>query len=347
MAKILVTGGTGEIGKVLIPSMLQDGYSVIVITRKRSSRAAKKLAKMGCSIYQGDIRDPTSLMDLPCVEGVFHLAGLTKWEADEEALWQTNVEGTKTLLEWSAKTGVRKFVFASSIEAVGRLKLEDVPTNEDCPCSPIDPYGESKLAAERLVRQYCQDNAITTTIARIGGVYTDHSHSKNKHIDRWIISFMAGYESEAKSQFKKRYIHLIHLSDVIRGLKLLYENARSNDKTFFLVGNEYATDEEIFHLVGFFMGYDNYLEGNLEAHPATEGAVHQAFSIERIKRDLGYSPLISLKDGVARKVAWYQSKGSLFKCKEVAKARAKNRLRSLKPLMRRFGQQYVNRKTNR
>lgn len=137
MARILVTGASGFIGRALVPALAQGGHEVRAPGRAET----------------GDIGGrPDWRPLLEGCDGVVHLAGLAHARHGEAALWRVNVEATAHLAEQAARAGVRRFLLMSSVKAaIDRIARP--LTEADAP-APETAYGRSKLAAEATVLQH-------------------------------------------------------------------------------------------------------------------------------------------------------------------------------------------------
>ena len=145
--RILVTGGAGYLGCCLVPVLAERGHEVRVFDR-------------GCFGFdglpatsphvRGDIRrlqeHPTLMDD---IDAVIHLAGLANdpsCDLDPEMAWDVNVESTLELAHLAIKSGVKRFVFASSCAVYGQGVFSRL--DEASPANPVSTFGRSKRAAE-------------------------------------------------------------------------------------------------------------------------------------------------------------------------------------------------------
>ncbi|GLF98431.1 UDP-glucose 4-epimerase GalE [Streptomyces yaizuensis] len=150
----LITGGAGYIGAHVARAMAQAGEAAVVLD-DLSSGIAGRLPE-GVPLVHGSVGDREALDRVLAehrVTGVVHLAAAKQVaESVEQPLryYRENVHGLTVLLEAVVAAGVPRFLFSSSAAVYGVPELDPIP--ESAPCVPINPYGETKLAGEWLVR---------------------------------------------------------------------------------------------------------------------------------------------------------------------------------------------------
>ncbi|MGW7237523.1 UDP-glucose 4-epimerase GalE [Streptomyces sp. NPDC054804] len=164
----LITGGAGFIGAHVVRAMLTAGERVAVYDDLSTGDPAR--VPDGVTFVKGSVLDGTllrrTLSDLG-IDGVVHLAAKKQvGESVERPLhyYRENVHGLQTLLEAAADTGVRHFLFSSSAAVYGMPDVDLV--TENTPCAPLNPYGETKLAGEWLVRAAGRAHGMTTACLR-------------------------------------------------------------------------------------------------------------------------------------------------------------------------------------
>lgn len=165
MSSILVTGGSGFVGRTLIPLLVQRGYSVRALAR--SAEASRAVQALGAQAVQGDLTTADSLAHtVQGVSAIVHLAAHVKDWGPRAEFERINVEGTRLLLEAARRAGVPRFVHIST-EAVllDGTPLVDADETRPIPAEPIGPYAWSKARAERLVMS-ADDAALRTVILR-------------------------------------------------------------------------------------------------------------------------------------------------------------------------------------
>lgn len=165
--RVLVTGGHGFVGTHLVRQLLADGALVRCLYRRAGEPAS--LAGLDVEIVPGDIRDPERLaVAVAGVDEVYHLAALTRSMTRRQML-ETNVGGTRHLLEACRRAGTPgRVVLCSSLAATGPSR-PGAPVDEHAPHAPITWYGESKALCERLAAHYRSELPIS--VVRPPAVY--------------------------------------------------------------------------------------------------------------------------------------------------------------------------------
>jgi UDP-glucose 4-epimerase len=164
----LITGGAGYIGAHVVRAMREAGEAVVVFddlsTGDRSRVPADVPFVRGSTLDGARLRHT---MDEFSVRGVVHLAA-KKQVAESVELplhyYRENVQGLQVLLEASTESQVRAFLFSSSAAVYGMPDVKLV--GEDTPCAPINPYGETKLAGEWMVRAAGRAHGMATACMR-------------------------------------------------------------------------------------------------------------------------------------------------------------------------------------
>lgn len=164
---ILVTGGAGYIGSHTIIELLASGHSVVVVDNLSNSsaeslRRVEQITGQAVPFHEFDLRDRARLEALFAsekIDAVIHFAGLKAvGESVAKALWyyQNNLESTLTLLDVMRQHEVKKLVFSSSATVYG--DPAKLPITEDMPLSATNPYGQTKLMIEQILRDTAATN---------------------------------------------------------------------------------------------------------------------------------------------------------------------------------------------
>jgi UDP-glucose 4-epimerase len=155
MKKILVVGGAGFIGSCVNKQLADGGFQTVVLDNL--SRGSRSSVCRG-QLIEGDLGDGALLDQLFSthpIEAVMHFAAFTdvgESIASPHLYYQNNVVKTLTLLEAMRQHKVDKLVFSSSAAVYGLPQQELI--DESHPCTPINPYGETKLMVEKILHTY-------------------------------------------------------------------------------------------------------------------------------------------------------------------------------------------------
>jgi dihydroflavonol-4-reductase len=159
--KILVTGGTGFLGKALVDRLLEAGHAVRLLARSPPSGSTAR----SVDYLRGDLRDPGSIRaSLEGIEILYHLAGLVSFAPEDgRAMYELHVECTQRLLREAAEAGVRRIVLASTSGTIAVSKEDRVGTEaDDYPIAAVGrwPYYLSKIYQEKVALQFCREHSI-------------------------------------------------------------------------------------------------------------------------------------------------------------------------------------------
>lgn len=329
--KILVTGATGFIGSHLTDRLVNEGYDVTALVRKTSNTS--HLEELNVKLRYGDLTDPQSLVEaVKGIDLVYHLAAYYTFHGKKELYWKVNVEGTRSLLEASLKEGVKHFIYTSTTEAIGPTGSTPVP--EDYPPNPTYEYGKSKLAAERLVKEYMK-KGLKATIIRPSGVYGP------RNINDVAYYFIVGLAK--KSPFMRfivgpgeNLIQFVYVEDVVQGFLLAMEKEQAIGQTYHITDEKVYTYNQVYqivceeagvpppkrHIPGWLaktliapleLAYKIAGKENFMVHVSTVDAVltNRVYSIEKAKKELGYKPKYDLRKGMKKTIEWYRENNIL------------------------------------
>lgn len=173
LKKVLLTGGTGFVGRSVLNRLCRDGMQVLVCSRAETMsvpRGVRHLFVAGLDSNTG------WELALDGVEAVIHSAARVHVMHDESfdpfaEFRKVNVEGTLNLARQAADSGVRRFIFISSIKVNGEGAPLGVPYCADTQPLPVDPYGISKMEAEQGLRALADETGMEVVIIRPVLVY--------------------------------------------------------------------------------------------------------------------------------------------------------------------------------
>ncbi len=314
--KYLITGGAGFLGYHQANFLASKGEDVVLldIAPFNPEEYPEKAV-----FYNVDVRDRESLEKVfaqHSFDVVIHAAAaLPLWKKRD--IFTTNVNGTRNVLELSKKYGVERFIFISSTAVYGIPKKH--PIYEDDPLSGVGPYGESKIIAEKVCREYEGDMVVTIVRPKtfIGtgrlGVF--------QILYDWVES---GKRIPIIGNGKNRY-QLLDVDDLVEAIYLLSKAPAEKANNTFNVGAEkFGTVREDVGALCEFAGTGArvmptpawlvkpvlWILEQLKLSPLYKWVYGTAdkdsfVSIDRIKQALGWRPRYSNADALIKSYKWY------------------------------------------
>jgi nucleoside-diphosphate-sugar epimerase len=156
--KILVTGGCGYKGHVLVPKLLDRGYDVVVLDTQWFGNFLKDHPKL--KVLKADVRDIDDI-NLKDIEAIIHLSSIANdpcGDLDPKLTWEVSALATMQLADKARRSGVKRFIYASSGSVYG---IKDEPqVTEDLELKPISEYNKTKMVGERVLLSYQNDMCV-------------------------------------------------------------------------------------------------------------------------------------------------------------------------------------------
>jgi dihydroflavonol-4-reductase len=334
-SQILITGATGFIGRQLTRDLVAEGHAVRVFARSR--RKARALFGDDVEIISGDLADADTVSEA-CrdADEVYHVAGSYRFGLrHRRELWRTNVEGTETVLRAAARHGVGRVVHLSSGGVLARPDSSvpaTVPLDEnDFPAHPprFSSYKASKWQAERRALAWAERGlpvVIASTTCPIG-----RGDELPTPTGRMILDFLHG----RFPFYCHTGLNFIDVEDLSRGLQAAAAEGRPGER--YLLAHENLWLKEFLDLLARETGLpapEICLPGGLirligcggelfdllspfpgEARVCLETALQSArvqfFSHAKARRELGWEPMITLRQSIREAVGWFRT-GSDF-----------------------------------
>jgi dTDP-glucose 4,6-dehydratase len=308
--KLFVTGGAGFIGSNFIRQALSsgEGYRIVNFDALTYAGNLVNLAEVASDAdYQfirGDIRDAGAAQRaMEGCDAVVHFAAETHVDRsiyEPAPIVSTNVGGTLVLLQAARELKVSRFLHVSTDEVYG-----DVPAaqsaHEDFPLQPNSPYSASKAGADLLVRSFVRTYGFPAIVTRCSNNYGPYQFPEkflslmicNALEDRPLPLYGDGMQER----------DWIHVEDHCRALMLVLRRGRDGET--YNIGGGHA-EKNLVIAKRVLAALDR--PASLIEHVADRPGHDRRYSLDcgKIRRDLGWIPAISLEDGIAQTIAWYE-----------------------------------------
>lgn len=326
MNRVLVTGGRGFLGSHVVRALLERGDDVRVFAH---SAMRDVFDEAPGETFEGDIRDERAVREaMKGVDQVVHLvSNFRKGGSDRADAHDVNVLGTQHVLRAAQQEGVERVVHCSTIGVHG--DVEEIPATETTPFNPRDLYQETKLEAEQWAWDFHRETDLPLAVVRPISLYGPG--------DLRMLKLFKGIQ---KGWFPvagggKALFHPAYIDDVVEGFLLCLEHPSAVGEAFILGGEGYLPLRELFAEIAkqldtrppwlkvplpllevaaaaceaVFVPFG--LEPPLHRRRVSFYKNQRAFSIEKAKRTLGFTPKVDLEQGLARTITWYRESGYL------------------------------------
>ncbi|HEX2789182.1 MAG TPA: hopanoid-associated sugar epimerase [Steroidobacteraceae bacterium] len=224
--RALVTGASGFVGAAVVRTLLAAGHQVRVLLRAQSNR--RNLEALPVEPVVGDLADVPALERalLGC-EALFHVAADYRlWTPDPQALYRSNVDGTRNVVDAARRGGIRRIVYTSSVATIG-LRPDARPSDESDAASlaaMVGHYKRSKFLAESWVLQAARAGApvvIVNPSTPIGP-----GDVKPTPTGRLVLDAATGH----MPAYVDTGLNIVHVDDVAAGHLLAYQHGRIGER---------------------------------------------------------------------------------------------------------------------
>lgn len=303
--KVLVTGGAGFIGSHVVKHLCDSEYEVLVLDDL--STGFRNLVDKRATFFEGSIADGALLEKvLPGAAIVFHLAATSTVNysmTNPRIYFENNVMNGIRLLDAMRKLGLKKMVYASSAASYNGEKR--TPIAESDPIGPLNPYGASKLAFEQVMSAYFHSFGIEGTALRFFNVYgpNDGQPDNPRAIPMWLEAALAHKKVPYywKGKQKRDYIFV---EDVARAVVLACEKAKGFN--VYNVGNGKGM-----WMIDILRELENILGEKFVLQDMGERRGDPKYAVadtRKIRKELGFEPLVGLREGLEKTVAYYRNR---------------------------------------
>ncbi len=310
MTTVLVTGGAGFIGSHLAAALLQRGHSVRVLDNfATGSRSNVTALDDEVELIEGDIQSyERANKAVAGCEVVFHQAALPsvpRSVQDPLTTNATNVTGTLNILLAARDHGVRRVVCASSSSVYG-TGMQTLPNREDQPAAPISPYATGKLAGEGYARSFHCVYGLETVALRYFNVFGPRQDPSSQYaavIPNFISALMAGDRPVIFGDGDQSR-DFTYVENVLHGSLLAMNAPGVAGGVYNIACGERVTINRLAAELGSLLASD--VEPVYVAPRAGE-IRHSQADLSRARAELGYEPLVGLREGLKRTIEHFSS----------------------------------------
>lgn len=325
MSKVLITGGTGFLGCYLARYFAKQNFKVTLFDTA-PLEAKDLIGKV--KVIKGDIRNKKAVEN--AINGqvyIIHAAAALPIQRTKNNIFSVNVDGTKNVLEAALRHKVKRIIFISSTAVCGVPK--NLPETEETPLSPIGYYGESKVIAEKLFREF-GEKGLSFNIIRPKSFL---GPERLGVFEVWFEAIYSGKRVFILGNGRNKY-QLLHVGDVVTAVrKALFSDI---DKEIFTIGaQEFKTWRKD---LGEIIKYEKssskitslpvvpsqillWILEKLNLSPIAAWhykslPVDSYVSNEKTKRVLGFTPIYSNKELLVESYLWYKKNRSRLLAKK-------------------------------
>jgi UDP-glucose 4-epimerase len=305
LARFIVTGGAGFIASHVVDKLVGEGHAVAIIDNL--STGFRENINAQAVFYEADIRDSGEMARIFDAEQpqyvIHHAAQMDVRKSTQDPVFdaETNiVAGIKLILN-SKRTGVKKFIYASTGGALYG-EPDEIPATEQTPIDPISEYGASKHALEHYLFIYRHNFGLNYTVLRYANVFGPR---QNPEGEAGVIAIFTKLMLDGRQPIiygdgtsTRDYVHV---GDVVQANMLAIEKGDGGIYNIGL-GREVSV-QEVFDTLAKAMGFT----GQPRYDPPRLGEIYRiALSPKKAKHELGWEPKHDLVSGVAQTIEYYR-----------------------------------------
>lgn len=316
----MVTGGISLIGSHVTEQLLEQDAAQVILFDNYSLGNTDMIEHIlkddRVTLVRGDITRVGELYNaLDGVDGIFAIAGFLTlpFSANPELGITVNALGHVNVLEAARYRGVKKVIFSSSVATYGDPEPGVIDETRPFRFHTMTPpgilYGSTKIMGEQLGRLYSDRYGVHSVSLRYATVYGERQHYRGVNALYIIDTYdklMAGERPRIPGDGSEVHDY-IHVADVARANLLAMESDVTGEA--FNVATGTATNlNRLFEIIAEIVGTDLKPEyGEKEGAVRVTTSSELDFSIEKIGRMIGWTPQVSIEDGIARLIEWRRS----------------------------------------
>ena len=293
--RILVTGANGFVGSNLVPYLQAKDLEILRTDIDKSD-------------INGDLTDPDFVnqsLGARDFSAMIHLAGIVnipKSLADPYTCYRVNCFATLNLLNMAAEKKVQRFVYASSNNVYGPPRR--LPVKEDDPYDPRSPYDYSKVVSEHFVKSFHQHKSLPTVILRSWNLFGPNDQP-TRVVPRFIKACLAN-EPIPLYNGGRDADNFYHVSNYCEAVVLAVNSQKAVGETFNVGTGQETTVRQLAEMVKEITGSASRLQTLPPRTPLETRPRRTKPSIGKIRRVLGYKPVLALRNGLEQTLEWYR-----------------------------------------
>lgn len=274
--KIAVTGSNGFIGRHLLPKLKEGGYDIIELNRSNGF----------------DLSEESVVEKIPDADIVIHLAGLSFVPESYDipaTYYRNNINSTLNVLEYCRRSGAHMIFLSSYVYGIP----EYLPIDEGHPIRSLNPYGESKIIAERLCEAYHRDFKTAITIFRPFNIYGPGQN--DSFLIPLIIKGIQKGSIVLKDERPKR--DYVHVSDVTDAIMVAAGRKRPGLNIYNIASGESTSIAGLIDIARSVKGVPAF-EVTFTQERRPNEVLDTVGNIEKIRQELEWFPRMGLKEGM-------------------------------------------------
>lgn len=319
MKNLIVTGGAGFIGSNFVRYMLNKypTYKIVNLDKLTYAGNIKNLSDIETNpnyvFVEGDINDNrlvNEIVDQYQIDGIINFAAESHVDRsilDPETFIQTNVQGTRNLLDVVRDKKIEKYIQVSTDEVYGSLGETGFFT-EETPLNPRSPYSASKAAADMLVLAYAETYDLDVNITRCSNNYGPY-HFPEKLIPLMVSNVIENLPLPIYGN-GKNIRDWLHVSDHCSAIDLVLHEGKPGE-VYNVGGHNERTNNEIVNKICEHFNYDKaniiYVEDRL-GHD-----LRYAIDPTKIETELNWQPKYNFETGIIETIDWFKNNESWWK----------------------------------